>query len=87
MIISKILHRIKIQKDLQKYDKKLLLLLEKHPNTIIKLLFDERKMIYKHCDIILNKNIFITEKQINEMNIETLNHVKKIKNIINDVSD
>jgi len=72
-----------LQKDLQKYDKKLLSLSKKHPNVIINILFDKRKIIYNHCDIILDKHIFLTEKQINEMNLETINYIEKIKKLKN----
>ena len=83
MIIQKVIQRIEMQYNLfYKYNYDLKKISNHNPQIILNVLFKEREIIDDHCRIILEKHIFITEKDIDLMNIEICNHEKNIINII-----
>lgn len=82
MIIHKVIERIQLQIYLQKYDKKLLTLSNLNPNIVLDLFFNERNLIFNHCNIVLQKHIHITENDITKMNLEIIKHQQNIENIL-----
>lgn len=66
-----IIKRLKLQKDLYKYNDKLIQLISKNPHGVMEIVFKERDLIYKHCDKIVYKNIYLNADDMYIMNKET----------------
>ena len=74
-----IIKRIQLQQNLYKYNDQLINLFSKNPRGVLIMVFKERDLIYKHSNLILNRNIHLNQNDMYMMNKE----IKEFEQSIN----
>lgn len=78
-----ILQRLQLQKELFKYNDRLLQITSQNPNGVIKILFKERDLIYDHSTRIVSRNINLNADDMYIMQKETKKLDKDIRIFLN----
>ena len=74
-----ILQRLQLQKELFKYNDRLLQITSQNPNGVMKILFKERDLIYDHSTRIVSRNINLNADDMYIMQKETKKLDKDIR--------
>ena len=78
-----ILQRLQLQKELFKYNDRLLQITSQNPNGVMKILFKERDLIYNHSTRIVSRNINLNADDMYIMQKETKKLDKDIRIFLN----
>ena len=78
-----ILQRLQLQKELFKYNDRLLQITSQNPNGVMKILFKERDLIYDHSTRIVSRNINLNADDMYIMQKETKKLDKDIRIFLN----
>ena len=79
-----ILQRLQLQKELFKYNDRLLQITSQNPNGVMKILFKERDLIHNHSTRIISRNINLNADDMYIMNKETKKLDKDIRIFLNE---
>ena len=82
-MIHYIFNRLRMQRDLRHFDRSLKKIAKTNHEPVLKLLFEERSLLYRHCDLIITKNVHLNEIDLYKMNEEIDVHKKTIETFIN----